>query len=43
MSMRRFPGRLLESDLVSLGVAEVCYQRSSSTLKFQDLEDETIY
>ena len=25
---------------MSLGVVEVCYHRSSSTLKFQDLEDE---
>ena len=28
---------------MSLGVVEVCYQRSSSTLKFQDLEDEALY
>ena len=27
---------------MSLGVAEVRYQRSSSTLKFQDLEDEAL-
>ena len=40
--MRLFPGRLSESDLVSLGVVEVCYKRSSSTLMFQDLEDEAL-
>jgi len=40
--MRLFPGRLSESDLVSLGVVEVCYQRSSSTLMFKDLEDEAL-
>jgi len=28
--------------LVSLGVAEVCYQRSSFTLMFQDLGDEAL-
>ena len=27
---------------MSLGVVEVCYQRSSPTLKFQDLEDEAL-
>ena len=27
---------------MSLGVVEVCYQRSSSTLSFQDLEDEAL-
>lgn len=27
---------------MSLGVAEVCYQRSSSTLMFQDLGDEAL-
>jgi len=30
------------SDLASLGVVEVCYQRSSSTPVFKDLEDETL-
>jgi len=40
--MRLFPGRLSESDHVSLGVVEVCYQRSSSILMFEDLEDEAL-
>ena len=40
--MRLFPGGLSESDLVSLGVLQVCYQRSSSTLMFKDLEDEAL-
>jgi len=40
--MRHFPGSLSESDFVSLGIVEVCYQRPSSTLMFQDLEDEAL-
>ena len=43
MSMRWFPDdNLLESELVSLGMVEVCYQQSSSILTFQDLEDEAL-